>query len=231
MPTLLLRLQGPMQSWGTASRFDRRDTDLEPSKSGVLGLLCAALGRDREQPIQDLAALRMGVRVDREGVLRYDYQTAMGVLKADGTLVSDPRKSMVQSWRYYLADASFLVGLEGSNGALLEELQAALRNPCWPLYLGRKGYLPSPPVWLPDGLVDAPLEEALAHYPPLSEPTPQSYRYALEEPPGAAVPKGALVTRVRRSDQPLGPFAQRRFGDRYVWIVVAERGNAPRVPL
>ncbi|MCI0421769.1 MAG: CRISPR-associated protein Cas5, partial [Acidobacteria bacterium] len=26
MPTLLLRLVGPMQSWGTTSRFDQRDT-------------------------------------------------------------------------------------------------------------------------------------------------------------------------------------------------------------
>ena len=47
MPTLLLGLAGPLQSWGTTSRFDRRETDLEPSKSGVLGLVCAALGRDR----------------------------------------------------------------------------------------------------------------------------------------------------------------------------------------
>jgi len=43
MPTLLLRLAGPMQSWGLSSRFTIRDTSLEPSKSGVLGLLCAAL--------------------------------------------------------------------------------------------------------------------------------------------------------------------------------------------
>jgi CRISPR system Cascade subunit CasD len=220
-----------MQSWGTASRFDHRDTGLEPSKSGVLGLLCAALGRDRHQPIDDLAALRMGVRVDREGVLRYDYQTAMGVLRADGSRERDPRKSTVQSWRYYLADAVFLVGLEGPQRAMLEELQMALANPRWPLYLGRKGYLPSPPVWLPDGLVEAPLEEALAHYPPLSQPAPQRYRYALEEPAGAVVPATALGTRIRRSDQPLGPFAQRRFGDRYVWIVVAERGKVPHVPL
>src|SRR3990172_4719032 len=47
MPTLLLRLVGPMQSWGTTSRFDQRDTGKEPSKSGVIGLLAAALGIDR----------------------------------------------------------------------------------------------------------------------------------------------------------------------------------------
>ena len=45
--TLLLRLAGPMQSWGLESRFDQRDTGREPSKSGVLGLICAALGKPR----------------------------------------------------------------------------------------------------------------------------------------------------------------------------------------
>jgi CRISPR system Cascade subunit CasD len=76
--TLLLRLAGPMQSWGTQSRFGIRDTGLEPSKSGVIGLLCAALGWGREHDVTDLAELRMGVRVDRAGVLRTDYHTVGG---------------------------------------------------------------------------------------------------------------------------------------------------------
>jgi CRISPR-associated Cas5-like protein len=67
-----------MQSWGTTSRFDERDTQLEPSNSGVLGLICAALGRDRAEDVSDLAQLRMGVRLDREGVPMRDYQTAGG---------------------------------------------------------------------------------------------------------------------------------------------------------
>ena len=44
MSTLLLRLAGPMQSWGTDSKFDVRRTGREPSKSGVIGLVAAALG-------------------------------------------------------------------------------------------------------------------------------------------------------------------------------------------
>lgn len=110
MPTLLLRLQGPLQSWGTTSRFDERDTQLEPSKSGVLGLVCAALGRDRCEPVDDLAALIMGVRVDREGVVLRDYQTATGILNAAGKV--DMNRTVV-SPRYYLSDAAFLVGFEG----------------------------------------------------------------------------------------------------------------------
>ena len=69
MPTLLLRLVGPMQSWGTTSRFDQRDTGKEPSKSGVVGLLAAALGIDRENwtDLEPLTRLSMGVRHDRPG--------------------------------------------------------------------------------------------------------------------------------------------------------------------
>src|SRR5262249_43968923 len=110
MATLLMRLQGPMQAWGTQSRFTQRDTGREPSKSGVLGLLAAALGRRREDDVSDLAALRMGVRVDREGIPRSDYQTAggdrasarraTGVHKASGA----PGETVV-SQRDYLADA------------------------------------------------------------------------------------------------------------------------------
>lgn len=78
MSILLLRLAGPMQAWGTQSRFTNRDTGLEPSKSGVIGLLCAALGRSREQPLNDFRGIEMAVRIDREGRLMRDYHTAGG---------------------------------------------------------------------------------------------------------------------------------------------------------
>src|SRR5438552_4458096 len=127
MSVLLLRLSGPFQSWGTQSRFTVRDTGLEPSKSGVLGLVCAALGfphaatewryKNRTIPFDQLRDLVMGVRVDREGSMKRDYHTAgggkingqpYGVAKASGA-----KPEAVVSTRYYLADADFLVGLEG----------------------------------------------------------------------------------------------------------------------
>ncbi|WOF77656.1 type I-E CRISPR-associated protein Cas5/CasD [Stutzerimonas kunmingensis] len=207
MATLLLRLQGPMQSWGTTSRFDERDTQLEPSKSGVLGLVCAALGRDRQESVEDLAVLRMGVRVDHEGVPMRDYQTATGVLIATGK--ADMRRTVV-SPRYYLSDAAFLVGLEGADEALLTRIHAALRAPHWPLALGRKSFAPGMPVWLPDGLSPLSLEQALAQYPRLasarrtdSQPT---LRCLLEDDQEGAI----------RLDQPVAPFAERRFGPRFV---------------
>ena len=147
MNTLLLRLAGPMQSWGVQGRFTVRDTGLEPSKSGVVGLLCAALGRPRHEPVADLAALRMGVRVDQEGVMARDFHTAMNILTAGGGL-----KGTEPSNRYYLADAYFLVGLAGDDLEALVGLHNALRDPVWPLYLGRKAFVPSEPVWLEGGL-------------------------------------------------------------------------------
>lgn len=213
MPTLLLRLAGPLQSWGTTSRFDRRETDLEPSKSGVLGLVCAALGRGREEPVDDLAALRLGVRVDRPGVLRYDYQTALDVIAADQSKIHRTTVSR----RFYLADAAFLAGLEGDDRALLERIHGALRNPFWPLCLGRKGYVPSPGVYLADGLRDEGLEGALVVYPALgarergAEQTgTRRCRLMLEN---RTTPEGTL-----RMDQPLGPFGERRFGARLVKV-------------
>lgn len=205
MHTLLLRLHGPLQSWGTTSRFDERDTQLEPSKSGVVGLLCAALGRDRAEPVDDLAALRMGVRVDREGVPMRDYQTATGVLIA-GSAKPDLERTVV-SPRFYLSDACFLVGLQGGDPALLQTLHQALRSPVWPLALGRKSFVPASPVWLPDGLVSQQLKLAMQSYPSLcASPKDGRLRLLLESDGEGAI----------RLDQPLAPFAQRRFGPRSV---------------
>lgn len=109
----------------------------------------------------------MGVRHDRPGVPKRDYQTAGcavtdTIIKADG---SQAKGGGGVSDRFYLAEAAFLVGLEGPDRALLERVHAALRNPVWPLALGRKSYVPSEPVWIDHGVVDSPLLDALARWP------------------------------------------------------------------
>lgn len=228
MTTLLLRCAGPMQSWGTRSRFQHRDTEREPSKSGVLGLICAALGRDREDTLEDLAALRMGVRADREGLLEIDFHTARNVAKADGS-----RPETELSHRAYLADAVFLVGLEGDR-ALLQRIDGALASPVWPLSLGRKAFVPSESVRLPDGLCEEPLEEALERYPRLSAPRrgeDSALRLVLEC-------QGDEEGELRR-DVPLSfaldrrHFAQRKVRTRFVPApdpsapATLERGGAP----
>lgn len=133
--TLLIKLEGPMQSWGYRSRFDYRDTALEPTRSGVIGLICAAMGISRGEDISRFDAIRMGVRVDREGRPERDYHTALDVVKADGS-----GTDTVVSRRDYLADASFTVGLECLDKALLASVAVALAQPKWPLFLGRKAF-------------------------------------------------------------------------------------------
>ena len=208
--TMLLRLQGPMQSWGTTSRFGERDTQLEPSKSCVLGLICAALGRDRSEHVADLAALRMGVRVDMEGVPMRDYQTATGVRTAEGKVERD---RTVLSPRFYLSDAVFLVGLAGER-ALLECIHLALQQPVWPLALGRKRFAPSMPPYLPDAVIEQDLETALKTWPYLARGNvpKQGLRLVVE-----AEREGAV-----RLDQPVAPFSERRFGPRFVKTMVLQ---------
>lgn len=221
MPTLLLRLAGAMQSWGTTSRFDQRDTGKEPSKSGVVGLLAAALGIDRENwtDLEPLTRLSMGTRHDRPGMPKRDYQTAGcaatdTIIKADGTQAKD---GGVVSDRFYLADAAFLVGLECEDRSLLERTHAALRDPVWPLALGRKSYVPSESIWIENGLQDAPLRDVLARWPWIAslrrgEELPEKLLVSFESEDG---------TGVLKMDQPLSSFAERRFGSRFVrseWI-------------
>jgi CRISPR system Cascade subunit CasD len=216
MPTLLLRLVGPMQSWGTTSRFDQRDTGKEPSKSGVIGLLAAALGIDRENwiDLEPLTCLSVAVRHDRPGVPKRDYQTAGcaatdTIIKADGTQARD---GGVVSDRFYLADAAFLVGLEGGDRSFLEQTHAALRDPVWPLALGRKSYVPSEPIWIENGVQGVPLKDALARWPWIATPRrwedrPEKLLMSFESGDGSGVLK---------MDQPLSSFSERRFGARFV---------------
>lgn len=75
MTVLLLKLAGPLQSWGSGSRFTERGAQHEPTKSGVVGLLASALGRRRTEPVDDLAELRFGVRIDQPGSFEDDFQT------------------------------------------------------------------------------------------------------------------------------------------------------------
>lgn len=147
MSTLLLRLAAPLQAWGTDSKFEVRRTNREPSKSGVIGLLAAALGLRRDADLSRLSALRFGVRVDRNGEVIKDFHMA----KAE--------KTSYLTYRYYLSDAIFLVGLESEDRSFLEQIERALRNPCFPLFLGRRSCSPTLPLVL--GIREDALETAL----------------------------------------------------------------------
>ncbi len=160
MSTIVLRLAGPLQAWGSRSRFVRRTTNTEPTKSGVLGLVAAAQGIRRTDPLESLLGLRFGVRVDQPGQLLRDFQTAQRPETGrDGTT---RWKSLPLSHRYYMSDAVYLAVLEG-DAQLLEGIDDALRRPAFPLFLGRRSCPPAGPLAM--GLREGDLETTLAAEP------------------------------------------------------------------
>lgn len=176
MSTLLLRFAGPMQAWGADSRFDVCRTNREPTKSGVIGLLAAALGWRRDALLDDLEALQFGVRVDREGVLLRDFHMVRSA------------KTAYVTTRYYLCDAVFLTGVFSEDEALMQRLAEAVSHPAFPLFLGRRACPPEGRVFL--GLREEALEEALMHEPSLlsqqtMDPNKMT-RMVLEDPAGPA---------------------------------------------
>lgn len=165
---LILRLEGPMQAWGTHTFEDFRPSNLFPTRSGLLGLLGACLGIDRRERagLERLAAsVEFTVRVDRS-VLRPeaekpipkaamklpDFHTVLAARKVDGSANKNP----IVSRREYLFDAAFTVAIGEKLGApvTLEAIAHALRRPCFTPVLGRRACPIARPL-LDAGPVDA----------------------------------------------------------------------------
>ncbi len=162
---LALNFDAPLQSWGYQSKFDRRTTLAYPTRSGVIGVLCAALGVDRSNKdgLARLDELVVDVYVLRQGGRITDYHTIGG-----GYDPSRQRRSIcrtaegkvgntVQTRREYLEDARFGVVVSGSSH-LIEELAGAIASPKWGGWLGRKACIPAARVG--EGIFDT-LEDAL----------------------------------------------------------------------
>lgn len=164
-PYLLLWLEAPLQAWGHDSRFGRRDSLDFPTKSGVLGLLCCTFGKggqqrewlarwaDLDMQVEAyVPANRAGQAVPRQPMLR-DFQ-----MVGSGYDDHDPWQSLLipktsegkkavgggtkMTYRYYLQDMAFAVALQAPESEV-EEVLAALHNPVWDLYLGRKCCVPT----------------------------------------------------------------------------------------
>lgn len=151
---IFLRIEGPLQSWGENSRLVIRRTAEAPTKSGVIGLICSAMGLTREQAgahLRELNLLRMGVRIDQPGQRWWDYHTVgagYGLTSANGKIKiteSTGEYETLVSRREYLCDSSFLIALQG-GADLVARIRDALEEPRWPIFLGRKSCPPSAPL-------------------------------------------------------------------------------------
>jgi CRISPR system Cascade subunit CasD len=206
--TLFLRLEAPLQAWGERARWTIRDTTLEPTKSGVVGLLGCALGLSVDEDLRALSRqIKVGIRCDKPGEKLDDYHTVFGgVLSAEGKVketASTHEPETVVSWRSYLSDASFLVTIQ-AEPEIIGNLAEAVQNPCWPIFLGRKSCPPSRPVF--DGMGDyASLKEALESKPirTSSEADAVSVRIVMECSPQEGVRRrDEMDSRIRRTFLP-----------------------------
>ena len=150
---LALFLDAPLQSWGYGSRFDYRTTLSFPTRSGIMGMICAAMGIDRN----DAGSLR---QFDATGMKSFtfsqngrlvDFHTVGG-----GFDPKSERRHMVRrannatpetvvTHREYLTHTRFGVILDGPE-TLIRRIAGALRHPRWGIWLGRKSCVPASPI-------------------------------------------------------------------------------------
>lgn len=153
MPTLVLAFEGPVQAWGSGSKFDNRNTENFPTKSGVIGMIGAAMGRKRWESVEDLNELELTIRIDQSGQRFSDMQT----------MKIPTQKNSYVGQKFYLADAKFLVCLTHADKEFLIRIQNALNNPHYPISLGRRNCVPS--GQLVKEIVDMDGEETARQYP------------------------------------------------------------------
>lgn len=183
MKVLILKLEGPMASFGDVAVDEVRPTATHPFKSMIVGLIGNALGYkrtegERLESLQD--AIRVASRIDRAGGVMTDYQTALTndqnplrpTFIGKDVWTSRPvnlrtrnnDKNAIQIWRDYLVDASVTVAVSCDDESFLEFIAAKVKKPERPLFLGRKACPPTRPIF--EGMVDAAtLVEALRHAP------------------------------------------------------------------
>ncbi len=158
-------LDGPMQSWGSSSRFTRRETEAFPTKSALIGLIAAAAGIDKyaadeAEKLAPFSALRLSIyRLPRRsgqlvGRLA-DFHTVGGGYDAKASAfdkMSIPRKASggasanaVITHRTYLTEARFIAAFHGPAD-VIERVARHLENPVWGLWFGRKTCIPAMPL-------------------------------------------------------------------------------------
>ncbi len=160
---LLFQLYGPLQAWGEIAVGEVRHTLGVPTRSGILGLLAAALGirRHESQRFQELeSAYGLALRIDAPGRLLRDFHTVQAPKPPKKRVLHTRKEELaveelggslktILSTRDYLTDARFVACLWQRTAEApyaLQELARALEYPAFTLYLGRKSCSPALPL-------------------------------------------------------------------------------------
>jgi CRISPR system Cascade subunit CasD len=239
MPSLAFYIDAPMLSWGASSKYQFRETEAFPTKSAIVGILAAAIGVDKHSDdeadqLTPLSALRLIVaRVpkrsrgrDLDSVRLTDFHTIGGGYDKAASLrekMSIPRKASgapfgtVITRRTYLTETTFVAILEGGSDQL-ETVKAALENPLWGIWFGRKTCLPATPLTPTLGdTVDCAFQSLLETLPNHQPQALDNFDYQ-EEIPNGDEQDGDFF----QSDQPIA------YGQHHGPVPAAYRARAVR---
>ena len=150
MKILHFTIYGTLQSWGERSSWNIRDSAEWPTKSGITGMICSALGYGYNDPrIGELCHnIQIGCKTKKEYSPQLnDFQTVdyFGGMLANGKREDRiSQKTIVQN-KYYIMDKKFLIAITAPDD-ILKQIQAAMLNPKWAMSLGRACCIPSQPI-------------------------------------------------------------------------------------
>lgn len=169
MSCLALWFESPLQSWGVDSKFGLRTTFSFPTKSGIAGVILAAMGKGgeerkflesfshwKETAYSFVSETDVSLATDFHMIgsgydSKDDWQKMMIPKKRDGGTPSSADGSAggaKLTYRQYLQDAFFGVVMEVPSSYYdIGEIAEALQTPVWPLYLGRRCCVPSYPIY------------------------------------------------------------------------------------
>ena len=152
---LILKLQGAMQAWGGHTYDDFRPSYVFPTRSGVIGLLGACLGIDRNEISEqkDLNnSFELTIKVEKREIKKHTYSGIKNELLSikkitdyhtvlDGRTASGKkRKDAILSHREYLCDAEFTLILDFKENAVykVNDIKKAVDDPVFTPFLGRR---------------------------------------------------------------------------------------------
>jgi len=235
---LIIKLQGAMQAWGGHTYEDYRPSLIFPTRSGIVGLLGACLGIERED-IHSLKTLnesfyqKLTVRADKRKIDRRqtsqvgdrqrseekfvsmqkitDFHTVQHARKVDGK----PRPEAIVSRREYLCDAEFTLALAFLEhaGYDLERVKQAIQKPVYTPFLGRRSCPIQRPLY--EAVVNAEnAQDALSKI----EPYHGTLYSEIELDDGTP-----MMTR----DHPLFATKVRQFNNRKIYILGSGESHVP----
>lgn len=228
-----LWLEGPLQSWGTDSRFYRRSTENFPSRSALLGMILAAMGAPGEQ--RELLSLFDGLAQTVISFKRKDSDKPLQLkdfhMVGSGYDGKDPWQNMMipkttegkaatgggtkLTYRHYLQDAAFGAILELPEGEAGEKAASAMQRPVWDTSLGRKSCPPSDFVYR--GVYHSE-EEALKALLEIAETKDYAKEFTVTGSDGFGGEKIIL------NDTPVCFGTNKKYKERTVYIIREENG-------